>query len=113
MFDTHLQLVNEEYDDIDKVIQEAIDSGVLYLILGGCSKDDNISNVELCKKYDNLFMTVGYHPSEVNKLNNSDFLLLEEQICNNKNKIIVIGEIGFDYHYGKYDKKLHIVAFKK
>ena len=113
MFDTHLHLVNEGYDDIDKVIQEAIDSGVLYLILGGCSKDDNISNVELCKKYDNLFMTVGYHPSEVNKLNNSDFLLLEEQICNNKNKIIGIGEIGLDYHYGKDDKKLQIEAFKK
>ena len=113
MFDTHLHLVNEGYDDIDKVIQEAIDSGVLYLILGGCSKDDNISNVELCKIYDNLFMTVGYHPSEVNKLNNSDFLLLEEQICNNKNKIIGIGEIGLDYHYGKDDKKLQIEAFKK
>lgn len=113
MFDTHLHLVNEGYDNIDRVINDAVESGVLYLILGGCSKDDNISNIDLCKNYNNLFVTVGYHPSEVNKLGDSDFLLLEKQICNNKNKILGIGEIGLDYHYGREDRELQIEVFKK
>ncbi len=113
MFDTHLHLVNEGYDNIDKVINDAVESGVLYLILGGCSKGDNISNIDLCKNYNNLFVTVGYHPSEVNKLDDSDFLLLEKQICDNKNKVLGIGEIGLDYHYGKEDRELQIEVFKK
>ncbi len=113
MFDTHLHLVNEGYDNIDRAINDAVESGVLYLILGGCSKDDNISNIDLCKNYNNLFVTVGYHPSEVNKLGDSDFLLLEKQICDNKNKVLGIGEIGLDYHYGREDRELQIEVFKK
>ena len=54
MFDTHLHLVNEGYSDLDKIINDAKDAGVLYLILGGCSKSDNISSIELCKNYNNL-----------------------------------------------------------
>jgi TatD DNase family protein len=113
MFDTHVHLVNEGYVNIDKVISDAVETGVLYLILGGCSKEDNISNIDLCKKYDNLFMTVGYHPSEVDSLDDSDFLLLEKQICDNQDKVLGIGEIGLDYHYGKENRKLQIEVFKK
>ena len=113
MFDTHLHLVNEGYDDIDKVIDDAVESGVLYLILGGCSKEDNVSNIDLCKEYNNLFTTVGYHPSEVSRLDDSDFLLLEKQICDNKDKVLGIGEIGLDYHYGREDRELQIEVFKK
>lgn len=113
MFDTHLHLVNEGYDDINKVIHDAVDAGVLYMILGGCSESDNISNIELCKDYDNLFVTVGYHPSEVNDLNSSSFLLLEKQICDNRDKVLGIGEIGLDYHYGKDNRELQIDVFKK
>lgn len=113
MFDTHLHLVNEGYDDIDKVIDDAVESGVLYLILGGCSKEDNVSNIDLCKEYNNLFTTVGYHPNEVSRLDDSDFLLLEKQICDNKDKVLGIGEIGLDYHYGREDRELQIEVFKK
>jgi len=113
MFDTHLHLVNEGYDDIGRVIDDATESGVLYLILGGCSKEDNASNIDLCKEYNNLFVTVGYHPSEIDNLNDADFLLLEKQILNNKDKILGIGEIGLDYHYGKEDRILQIEVFKK
>ena len=77
MFDTHLHLVNEGYSDLDKIINDAKDAGVLYLILGGCSKSDNISSIELCKNYNNLFLTLGYHPSEVDDLMDNDLLLLE------------------------------------
>ena len=113
MFDTHLHLVNEGYDDIGRVIDDATESGVLYLILGGCSKEDNASNIDLCKEYNNLFVTVGYHPSEIDNLNDADFLLLEKQILNNKDKILGIGEIGLDYHYGKEDKILQLDLFAK
>ena len=113
MFDTHLHLGKEGQDDIGRVIDDAAESGVLYLIVGGCSKEDNASNIDLCKEYNNLFVTVGYHPSEIDNLNDSDFLLLEKQILNNKDKILGIGEIGLDYHYGKEDRILQIEVFKK
>jgi TatD DNase family protein len=113
MFDTHLHLVNEGYEDLDKVINDAKEVGVLYLILGGCSKNDNISSIELCKNYDNLFLTLGYHPSEVNDFMDNDLLLLEKQIVDNKDKVVGIGEIGLDYHYGKDNRSLQIELFQK
>lgn len=113
MFDTHLHLVNEGYSDLDKVINDAKDAGVLYLILGGCSKSDNISSIELCKNYNNLFLTLGYHPSEVDDLMDNDLLLLEKQIVDNKDKVVGIGEIGLDYHYGRDNRDLQIELFQK
>ena len=43
-------------------------------------------------------MTIGYHPSEADTITDNDLLLLREQL--NNEKVVGIGEIGLDYHYG-------------
>ena len=70
-----------------------------------------IESLELSKKYDDIFVTIGYHPSEAKIILNSDISDLEKHLIDDK--VVGIGEIGLDYHYGKDDIDLQKELFKK
>lgn len=103
LIDTHLHLANEDYD-IEKVMENAENNNVKYLILGGTDKKDNIDSIELSKKYNNIFLTLGYHPEYINEIKEEDYCLIENQITENIDKVLAIGEIGLDYHYDNENK---------
>lgn len=110
LIDTHCHLVDEGYD-IDKVIEDAIDNGVEYLIVGGSEREDNRLNMELLDKYENLYASVGFHPSMALDVTEQDYLFLEEYV--KKDKVVAIGEIGLDYHYGKEDMEAQKKMFRR
>ena len=110
--DTHCHLSKEDYDDIDLVIKENIDAGVEKIIVSGCTKKDILEALELSSKYECVYLTIGYHPSEVDDISEEDLNLLEEQIKNNK-KVVGVGEVGLDYHYGKDDIEMQKSLFRK
>ena len=101
LIDSHCHLVNEDYD-IDDVINRAVASNVKYLIVGGSEREDNKLNMDLINQYNNIFASVGFHPSMASVITEEDYLSLEKYIKNN-DKVVAIGEIGLDYHYGKED----------
>ena len=109
--DTHCHLSKEDYDDIDLVIKENKAAGVNKIIVSGCSKEWIDESLELSKKYEDVYVTLGYHPSEVDYVN--DQLLEELRSCLNNNKVVGLGEIGLDYYYGKDNKKEQIDLFEK
>lgn len=111
LIDTHTHLVNEDFD-IDQVIEKAGVNGVKYLVVSGNDLVDNKLNDQLLSKYENIFLTVGYHPDMSNKIVKKDIVYLEEVIKKNK-KVVAVGEIGLDYHYGKDDKELQIKLFRR
>ena len=97
--DTHCHLSIEDYDDIDMIIKENRAAGIDKIIISGCTRESILESLELSKKYDDVYVTIGYHPSEASITTYEDIQLLEEQIKNDK--VVGIGEIGLDYHYGK------------
>ena len=109
--DTHCHLSIEDYDDIDLVIKENREAGIDKIIISGCTRDSIVESLELINKYDDVYATIGYHPSEVSITTDKDLELLEEQIKNKK--VVGIGEIGLDYHYGKEDIEEQKVLFRK
>ena len=109
--DTHCHLSIEDYDDIDLVIKENREAGIDKIIISGCTRDTIVESLELINKYDDVYATIGYHPSEVSITTVNDLKLLEEQIKNNK--VVGIGEIGLDYHYGKEDIEKQKDLFRK
>lgn len=109
--DTHCHISREDYDDIDLLIKENIESGVDKIILSGWSKDTIVETLELIDKYPCLYATIGYHPSEALTTTDEDLELLKEQIKHKK--VVGIGEIGLDYHYGKDDVEEQKVLFRK
>ena len=108
--DTHCHLSIEDYDDIDKVIKENRAAGISKIIISGCTKETIKESVDLSNKYNDVFVTIGYHPSEASKTSLEDLKYLENFLSSDK--VVGIGEIGLDYHYGKEDKKLQISLFE-
>ena len=110
--DTHCHLSKEDYDDIDLVIKENKEKNVNRIIISGCTKETIVESIALADKYQEVYLTIGYHPSEAKIITSKDLELLEDQIRSNS-KVNGIGEIGLDYHYGKEDIELQKDLFRK
>ena len=110
LVDTHCHLFSEYYDNIDEVIENAILSGVNFIIVNGVDRRTNEEVLELVKKYDIVYGALGIQPEEVEKVKYDDLLFIEEHI--NDDKIIAVGEIGLDYHY-ECDKEKQLDIFRK
>ena len=110
LIDTHCHISKDDYDDIDKIIEDDFKE-VDKIIISGCSKKDIIESLEIAEKNENIFVTIGYHPDQVEIVSDEDLLFLEEK-CSNK-KVVGIGEIGLDYHYTVENKDEQISLFEK
>ena len=109
--DTHCHLSREDYDDIDLIIKENRESNISKIIISGCSKDSIFESIELSKKYEDIYLTLGYHPSEVDVVTDDDLVELENLL--KLDKVVGLGEIGLDYYYGKDNKNEQIDLFRK
>lgn len=103
LIDSHLHLSSKDYDNIEKIIIDANNNDVSYLIISCCSMEYLDESLKIISQYDNVYLTLGLHPSEVTKYNQKDLEKIEQLLKSNP-KIIGLGEIGLDYYYGKEDK---------
>lgn len=88
-------------DDFDSVISRAREVGVQKIIVtSGCLSDVKES-LELCKKEDFFYTTVGCHPTRCQEFEKYGeecyFTDLLEIAKNNLTKVVAIGECGLDY----------------
>lgn len=110
--DTHCHLEKRYYDDIDDVIKENRAAGIDKIIVSGCGIDEINEVLEYAEKYDDVYLTLGFHPEYVENIKDSDIDWLKNIIKNNE-KVIGIGEIGLDYYYSKENISEQINLFKK
>lgn len=99
--DTHCHLSFEDYDDIDLIVKDNREAGIDKIIISGCTRDTITESIEISKKYFDVYVTIGFHPSEALITSSDDIKLLENNLS--FDKVVGIGEIGLDYHYGKED----------
>ncbi|MBQ3510861.1 MAG: TatD family hydrolase [Bacilli bacterium] len=109
--DTHCHLSYEDYDDIDLVIKENCKANVEKIIISGCSKEWISESLKLADLYDDVYVTLGYHPSEVDVVTDEMLNDLKKQLKNKK--VVGLGEIGLDYYYGKDNKEKQLELFEK
>lgn len=107
IIDTHCHVIDLEYDNIDEIINRFKDN---IMIISGYDSISNRNVVDIVKKYKNVYGTLGFHPSEVDKFSEEEFNYIKNNI--NNSKIVGIGEIGLDYHYGSNNKEKQIKMFK-
>lgn len=110
--DTHCHLSKDDYSDIDLVINYAKENNVKLLIVSGCDKKGIKESLELIEKYENIYLALGYHPSEARTTTKEDLDELENIVKNNK-RIVAIGEIGLDYHWDKDNKEEQKSLFRE
>jgi TatD DNase family protein len=87
----------KDYDSTDNIIARADDANVKYLQTI-CTRLDHFENIlSIAKKYENVFASVGVHPSEVEEVTPAKTLI---DLAKDK-KVIGLGETGLDYFYNK------------
>lgn len=106
VIDTHCHLDKEDYENLDEIINNMKDN---LMIASGVDLKTSLNVIELCNKYDNIYGTIGYHPTELDEYTDDNLKIIEANLSNPK--IVGIGEIGLDYHYGKENKDLQIKVF--
>lgn len=112
MIDTHAHINTEPFnEDIDLVIQRAIDNGVEKIIIPAIEPKDFNDLIQLINKYEILNCGIGIHPHNVKDINQEDLNLVNELSYNNK--VVAIGEIGLDYYYDFVPKPKQIDSFER
>ena len=102
-FDTHVHLNSEQYEDIEKVIHDALENNVSKMVAVGYDLYTSRKAVKIANEYDFIYAIVGIHPSEVKKMKDTDLLEIESLLENKK--VVGVGEIGLDYHWDKDNKQ--------
>ena len=102
LIDTHCHM--SLTDDIDGIIMDAEHNNVKKFIISGCDKRSIRDGLEIIYRYPEVYMTIGFHPDEVDELTDKDIEDLEVLIKTNK-KIVGIGEIGLDYYHNDMNKE--------
>jgi len=106
LVDVHAHFTYKNFNkDIDKVIKNMKSAGVSKVISNGLSFEDNKNVLKLSKKYDIVDAALGLYPTEAGTISNKDLDKILNQIEENKEKIVAIGEVGLDYYWTKEDNK--------
>ncbi len=95
--DTHCHLDFKDFDaDRDAVIERARAAGVDIIINVGSSLEGSRRAVQIAKKYDNIYASVGVHPHDVKSVTADTFSEIKRLAASKK--IVAIGEVGLDYY---------------
>lgn len=96
LFDSHCHLTDRAYlSNLDEIIKRATDSNVSYLLTAGLDINDSLASIKIAEKYPNVYCSVGFHPHDADKFQESDIDKLQKLTTNQKVK--AIGETGLDY----------------
>ncbi|MDD2505378.1 MAG: TatD family hydrolase [Bacilli bacterium] len=109
--DTHCHILEEEYDNYDKILSNFKKNNIKRIIINGYNLSSNKEVMQLIDKYPNVYGAIGIHPNyiEDNKVNTIEFI--KKNI--NHPKIIAVGEIGLDYYRNSENKTEQIEVFKE
>ncbi len=108
MIDTHCHLNKEDYDDVNKIIENMKDN---IMIISTASPEDLDEVINLIENNKNIYATIGIHPEFADTYTKEDLDQIEKYLTHPK--VVGIGEIGLDYHYTKENKEKQQELFKK
>lgn len=97
LIDSHAHMDIQDFDDDrTEVFDRALKGGLTHIITIGIDLDSSRSALELARKYDFIFATVGYHPHNAKRCEPQWLDKLEQMAS--EPKVVAWGEIGLDYY---------------
>ena len=114
LFDSHCHLDDEKFnEDREELIPKLHEEGVDKLVSAGYSLEGSKNAIELAKKYDFIYATIGISPNDIPDTEDELKEQLKElkELYKTSKKIVAVGEIGLDYHWNTDNKELQKEAF--
>ena len=112
IFDSHAHLDDEKFDqDRENIIEEIKKAGITKVISAGYNLEASKEAVEIAKKYNWIYATVGISPNDIPQTEEElwkNISEIEKIVKENKEKIVAIGEIGLDYYWEKDEKRRNL-----
>ncbi len=110
LIDTHTHLYLDEFaPDKTAAIDRAVAAGVERMIFPNVDLSTISQMKELAaQRPNNIYMTMGLHPTEVNENWENDLAIIIQELDNNE--YIAIGEIGIDLYWDKTYREEQIKA---
>ncbi|MDE6356819.1 MAG: TatD family hydrolase [Clostridia bacterium] len=102
--DVHCHLDGGHFGDIGGLLARLNALGVEKVIAAGFDLQSSEFCCGLAEKYEGVYFTAGFHPTELKKYNGGDLEKIAALAA--REKCVAIGEIGLDYHYPDTDKPL-------
>lgn len=110
LIDSHCHVLSSEYDNVDEIIKDSINSGVEKIIVNGYDLKTSKEAVELANKYDHVYAAVGIDPSNVTDVNDETYDIISKLA--KEAKVVAIGEVGLDYYWTTENKEMQLKVFK-
>lgn len=112
IFDTHTHLnvanfLGRETEEIAK----AREFGVTKMNIVGFDTPTIKRSLELSAAFDNLYSTIGWHPTEAGDYSPEIEQMLVDNLANPK--VVALGEIGLDYHWMTAEKAVQADVFRR
>ena len=113
LFDTHAHYTDKRFDTeyeggAEALLAEVFSSGVCGIVNVAVNSENAVKVIEQAQKYENMYAAIGTHPTDSRDCGSIDEELgkIEELLSNAKqNKIVAVGEIGYDYYWEPFDKE--------
>lgn len=114
MIDTHSHMYMDDYaEDIDAAVMRAREAGVEKIFLPGVNLDTVQPIREMCLKYPGYCLPmIGLHPEDVTADWSKDLDEMEN-ILDENDDYIAVGEIGLDFYRDREFEKEQILAFER
>ncbi len=112
LFDTHAHYTDKRFETefdggADALICALFENEVEGIVNVAANYENSLEVIAQSKKYEKMYCAVGIHPTDANDCVDIDLEMSRlEALLKNKseNKIVAVGEIGFDYYWEPYDK---------
>jgi len=104
-FDTHAHYDDAQFDgDRDALLSEVYRAGVTCIVDPGDRIASSRKAIAIAEQYDFIYAAVGIHPENVGEAKDAELDELRKMAA--YPKVVAIGEIGLDYHYGDSRREL-------
>ena len=104
MIDSHAHVTFDSFDkDRESVVRRALEAGAQGWIEVGTDIKQSQKAVEFAQKHENVWATVGVHPTDAESLDYDSWRKLRELV--REKKVVAVGEVGIDVYRGGSLKK--------
>lgn len=106
----HLELEPLVYD-FENVMRRAREVGLVAVVTVGIDIEDARRALEIARQFDDVFVSLGFHPHNAKQVKDADLQLMEQMAKDPK--VVAYGEIGLDFFRNRSPHDVQVSVFEQ